>query len=182
MVAHFLAIAEAATQPIVLYNVPGRTATNMLPETICELAQHPNIAAVKEASGNLDATSQIILNAPAGFSLLSGDDSLTLPMISIGGHGVISVASNIVPGAVASLVSDALNGDMIAARAQHLRLFEMFRTMFLENNPTAVKTAAALSGLCTDELRLPLVPLSDQNRARIERVLEAWSLTSHRAA
>lgn len=174
MRAHFLAVAEAVDLPIVLYNVPGRTGVNLTPDTVLGLASHPNIVAVKEASGNLDAASQIVLDAPDDFSVLSGDDSLTLPVMAIGGHGVVSVVSNIVPREVASLVTSAAVGDFLAARSRHAQLFELCRAMFIENNPTAVKAAAAMLGICGDEVRLPLVPLSGQSRAEVGRALSPW--------
>lgn len=182
MTAHFQAVAEATSTPIILYNVPGRTGVNMTPQTILSLAHHPNIAGVKEASGSLDAVTEIVASAPAGFSVLSGDDSLTVPVIAVGGHGVISVASNIVPGPVSDMVAAALEGRFTDARSAHLELFDLFRSMFLENNPTAVKTAAGMFGLCSEELRLPLVPLTDANRRDVARAIARWQPASEVAA
>jgi 4-hydroxy-tetrahydrodipicolinate synthase len=171
--AHFAAIAGAGDLPIVLYNVPGRTAVNLLPETVARLAAVPGIVGIKEASGNLDQASQIVREAPPGFAVLSGDDSLTLPIVSVGGRGVVSVVANLVPAAVARLVAAALAGDLAAARAVHLDLFDLCRAMFLDNNPTAVKTAAGLLGLCSPEVRLPLTPMGEANRRRLEAALRA---------
>ena len=168
---HFAAVAEGAGLPIVLYNVPGRTGVNLLPETTLRLAAVPGIVAIKEASGNLDQVSQIVAGVPAGFAVLSGDDSLTLPILSVGGAGVISVVANLVPRAMADLVAAALAGDLAIARDLHLRLFPLCRAMFLDNNPIAVKTAAALLGLCADEVRLPLTPMSTANRRLLEAAL-----------
>lgn len=182
MTAHFRAIADATNTPIILYNVPGRTGVNMSPQTILDLAHHPNITGVKEASGSLDAVTEIIASAPAGFSVLSGDDSLTVPVISVGGHGVISVASNIVPGPVSDMVAAALDGRFTNARNAHIDLFDLFRSMFLENNPTAVKTAAGMFGLCSDELRLPLTPLTETNRREVARAIARWQPVTEVAA
>ncbi|MGH2535576.1 MAG: 4-hydroxy-tetrahydrodipicolinate synthase [Thermomicrobiales bacterium] len=179
---HYAAIAEASDLPLVLYNVPGRTGINMQPETILRLAEIPTIVAVKEASGSLDQVSEIVIGAPDHFGLLSGDDSLTLPIMSVGGRGVISVVSNIVPRPVADLTAAALRGDFATARTVHARLFDLCRAMFIENNPTAVKTAAGILGLCSDELRLPLTAMSDPNRRRLEAALRAFGLTRVAAA
>ncbi len=182
MYRHFAAVADATDLPIILYNVPGRTGVNLLPETVLRLAELPTIAGIKEASGSLDQVSQIAVSAPPTFTILSGDDSLTLPIMSVGGHGVISVVSNIIPDAVSELTAAALRGDYIAARTVHHRFFELCRVMFLENNPTAVKTAAALLGLCTGELRLPLTDLSASNYDKVAAVLQQWGFAQLAAA
>jgi 4-hydroxy-tetrahydrodipicolinate synthase len=174
MYRHFAAIAEAIDLPVVLYNVPGRTGVNMTPETVLRLAELPTVTAIKEASGNLDQVSEIVRGAPEGFGVLSGDDSLTLPIVSVGGQGVISVASNIAPRAIAELTRLALAGDSAGARRRHLDLFDLCRAMFLDNNPTAVKTAASLLGLCTAEVRSPLTELSADSRARLIAAMTAF--------
>jgi 4-hydroxy-tetrahydrodipicolinate synthase len=171
---HFAAVAESVDLPIVLYNVPGRTSVNMLPETVVRLAAIPGIVGIKEASGSLDQASQIVHEAPAGFAVLSGDDSLTLPIMGVGGTGIISVVSNIVPDAVSTLTSACLDGDFASARAMHLALFDLCRAMFVETNPVPVKAAAAMLGYCTPEVRLPLAPLSDAAQRRVETALEVW--------
>ncbi len=171
---HFAAIAEAVDLPLVLYNVPGRTGVNLLPETAVRLATIPTIVAIKEASGSLDQASQIICDAPADFVVLSGDDSLTLPIMGVGGAGIISVVSNIVPGAVSALTAACLAGDFASGRAIHLALFDLCRAMFVETNPVPVKAAAALLGHCTPEVRLPLAPLSEAAQRRVENALAAW--------
>ncbi len=153
-----------------------------MPETVLRLAEHPSIVGIKEASGSLDQVSQIAVGAPADFTILSGDDSLTLPIISVGGHGVISVVSNIVPDAVSELTQAALAGDFATARRIHHRYFDLCRAMFLENNPTAVKTAAALLGLCSGELRLPLTDLAETNRHKIAAALQEWGFAELAAA
>ena len=170
---HFAAIAAGADLPLVLYNVPGRTGVNMSPETVLRLAEVPGVVGIKEASGNLDQVSQIVGGAPEGFCVLSGDDSLTLPILSVGGTGVISVVANLVPRAMADLTAAALAGDLATARTIHCRLFPLCRAMFLDNNPIAVKTAAGLLGLCADEVRLPLTPMSPANRRLLEAALDA---------
>jgi 4-hydroxy-tetrahydrodipicolinate synthase len=171
---HFAAIADAVDLPIVLYNVPGRTGVNLLPETVVRLAEIPGIVAIKEASGSLDQASQIVRDGPDDFVVLSGDDSLTLPVMSVGGRGIISVVSNIVPEAVSALVAACLAGDFTAARTVHLALFDLCRAMFVETNPVPVKAAAALLGYCAPDVRLPLAPLSEAAQRRVESALAAW--------
>jgi 4-hydroxy-tetrahydrodipicolinate synthase len=176
---HFVAIAEAVDLPLVLYNVPGRTGVNLLPETVARLAEVPTIVGIKEASGSLDQASQIRREANRDFVLLSGDDSLTLPMMGIGAGGVISVVSNIVPEAVSALTSACLEGDFVTGRTLHLALFDLCRAMFVETNPTPVKAAAALLGYCSPEVRLPLAPLSEAAQRRVESALETWRATAN---
>lgn len=175
---HFAAITTAVDLPIVLYNVPGRTAVNLLPETAIRLAALPGIVAIKEASGSLDQASQIVLDGPRDFAVLSGDDSLTLPIMGVGGTGIISVVSNIVPEAVSALTTACLAGDYSTGRAIHLALFDLCRAMFVETNPVPVKAAAALLGYCTPEVRLPLAPLSESAQRRVELAVQAWQATS----
>jgi len=175
---HFAAIAEAVDLPLVLYNVPGRTGVNMSPETAIRLAPIPGIVAIKEASGSLDQASQIVCDAPDGFAVLSGDDSLTLPIMGVGGTGIVSVVSNIVPEAVSALTAACLAGDFALGRAIHRSLFDLCRAMFVETNPVPVKTAAALLGHCTPEVRLPLAPLSEAARRRVESALAAWQAST----
>jgi 4-hydroxy-tetrahydrodipicolinate synthase len=174
---HFAAIAEAVELPLVLYNVPGRTGINLLPETVVRLADIPGIVGIKEASGSLDQASQIMREANSDFVVLSGDDSLTLPMMGVGAMGVISVVSNIAPEAVSALTSACLAGDFGSGRSLHLALFDLCRAMFVETNPTPVKAAAALLGYCSPEVRLPLAPLSEAAQRRVETALAAWQTT-----
>ncbi|MCA9878246.1 MAG: 4-hydroxy-tetrahydrodipicolinate synthase, partial [Thermomicrobiales bacterium] len=171
---HFAAIASATEIPLVLYNVPGRASVNLLPETVLRLTTAPGVAAIKEASGSLDQASQILGEAPETFAVLSGDDSLTLPIMGVGGAGVVSVVSNIVPEAVTALTDAALAGDFASARTMHHALFDLCRAMFCETNPVPVKAAAALLGFCTPEVRLPLAPLSEAAQRRVETALAAW--------
>ena len=176
LIAHYTAVAESTDLPIILYNVPGRTGINMTAETTLEIAQLPTVAGIKEASGSLDQVSEIIAGAPEDFAVLSGDDSLTVPMMSIGATGVISVASNIVPSELSRMTSACRLGDFGAAAALHYELLPLMRAMFIENNPTAVKTAAAMLGLCSEELRLPLTALSPENRARVAEAVASSAM------
>ena len=169
MVAHFEAIAKETDLPLVLYNVPSRTGSNMLPETVVECSKLPKVVAIKEASGNVDQTVEILRDS--GLVVLSGDDSLTLPLMAVGAKGVISVAANVVPALVAELVDHALQGDFESARQLHFRLFPLFKTLFVETNPIPVKAAMVLEGRVGDELRLPLTPLSAKNEELLKEVL-----------
>ena len=169
---HYEALAKAVDIPIVVYNVPSRTGTNLLPDTLARLSKLPTIVAVKEASGSMDQVSQIIQECGPDLAILSGDDSLTLPILALGGHGVISVVANIAPSAMAELVRSFRAGDVARAQALHYQLFELCRTMFIETNPIPVKAAAAHLGLCGGEMRLPMCPPSDANLARIKAVVD----------
>jgi 4-hydroxy-tetrahydrodipicolinate synthase len=171
---HFAAIADAVDLPLVLYNDPGRTGVNLLPETVVRLAENSGIVGIKEASGSLDQASQIVREAQSGFVVLSGDDSLTLPIMGIGGRGVISVVANIAPEAVSALTAACLAGDFASGRDRHLALFDLCRAMFVETNPVPVKAAAALLGYCTPQVRLPLAPLGDAGQRRVASALAAW--------
>jgi 4-hydroxy-tetrahydrodipicolinate synthase len=171
LLAHFRAIADASPVPIVLYNVPGRTASNVLPETTLALAEHPNIVAVKEASGNPAQIDAIIRQRPAGFSVLSGDDGLTLAVMASGGEGVISVISNAVPKACAQLVAAAARGDLAAARDIHHHLAPLIDAAFVESNPIPIKAALALMGRARNHLRLPLVPMAPAHEPALRAAL-----------
>jgi len=179
---HFEAVARATDLPLVLYNVPGRTSVNMAPETVARLAKIPTIVGIKEAAGNMDQVSQIIGSCPDEFAVLSGDDSLTLPMLALGGVGVISVVGNIAPAAMTELVRSYRAGNVARARELHYQLFDLCRAMFLETNPIPVKTAAGLLGLCSSELRLPLCPIADSNRTKLEEALRVSTVLSPVAA
>jgi 4-hydroxy-tetrahydrodipicolinate synthase len=175
-VAHYRAIADAAGLPLFVYNIPGRTGVNILPETIAEMAEHPMIVGVKEASGSLDQVSRIIQLTAGRFTVLSGDDSLTLPMMAVGGHGVIAVISNLVPQRTAALVRAARDGDFARARTLHYELLPLIQALFTETNPIPVKAAMAMLGKCTAELRMPLTPLTDGNRRKLEAELRRAGL------
>ena len=176
LIAHCRAIADAVELPLILYNIPGRTGINMLPETLAALADHPNIVGMKEATGNLEQMTQDIVLCGAKLSFLSGDDTLTLPLMAVGGKGVISVVANIVPRDVADLTRAFLSGDWKRAREIHLKLFPLCQAMFCETNPIPVKTAMALMGMINGELRLPLCPMSEANLSKLKAALRAYGL------
>jgi 4-hydroxy-tetrahydrodipicolinate synthase len=171
IVAHFRAIAEATDLPIVVYNVPGRTGSNIEAKTTIELAGMKNIHAVKEASGNLGQISDIIRGRPKGFVVLSGDDELTLPVMALGGEGIISVVSNAAPGAMSKLCNLMAAGDLAAARELHMKLLPWFRAAFIESNPLPVKAAMAMMGRMKNVLRLPLVPMNESNADAVKSAL-----------
>lgn len=171
---HFMAIADAVELPMVLYNIPGRSAVALAVETIARLAKHPNIVAIKEATGSLDIASEIA--ATTNLTLLSGDDSLTLPIMAVGGKGVISVASNIIPARVHHLTQLALDNKWPEARSLHLELLPLFKGLFIETNPIPVKTAWQLMGRDTGELRLPMCEMSNGNQAKLVELLKKYDL------
>jgi len=173
---HFKAIAEAVPLPQVLYNVPGRTSINMLPETVARLAELKEIVAIKEASGNLSQMAEIISLAGDKITLLSGDDNITLPVLAIGGKGVISVAANIVPVDTANLVSAWEEGNIQEAKDLYYKLLPLCQAMFYETNPVPVKTSLALMGKMSDEMRLPLAPMSQGNLDRLKKALMDYGL------
>jgi 4-hydroxy-tetrahydrodipicolinate synthase len=170
---HFAAVAEAAERPVILYNVPGRTALNMDARTTLRLAGRPGIAGVKEASGNLAQITEILSERPDGFTVLSGDDALSFAITALGGDGVISVVSNEVPGPMSRMVERLQAGDLDDAREIHFRLLPLMNANFLESNPIPVKAALARMGKMLDVLRLPLTPLSDAHRIVLEEALRA---------
>jgi 4-hydroxy-tetrahydrodipicolinate synthase len=169
---HFTAVADAAEKPVCLYNVPGRTAVNLKPAVALRLAEHPNVLGIKEASGDLKQVMEILSDRPEHFAVLSGDDWLTLPLVTAGGDGLISVTSNEVPGPMTAYVRLALSGDMDSARAAHYRLLPLMDANFLETNPAPVKAALALMGRIRNVLRLPLVPVGEATCAALRRALE----------
>lgn len=175
---HFKAVALAvAPLPVVLYNVPGRTSSNILPQTVLKLAHGiDNIIAIKEASGNLSQMTEIIRNRPEGFLVISGDDSLTLPLIALGGDGLISVASNEAPNLMSEMVDTALAGDFKKARELHYRLLPLMEGNFIESSPGPVKAAMALMGLIEENLRLPLVPVQENTRERMREIISELGL------
>ena len=177
ILAHFRAIADASPIPVVVYNVPGRTASNIEAQTMLELAEHPNVVAVKEASGNLAQIGEIIRHRPETLSVLSGDDVLTLGVIAAGGQGVVSVVSNAAPRAMAELCSAALAGRFDVAREVHERLQALMQVAFCESNPIPIKAALAMTGRIQNRLRLPLVPMDSTYEPRLRAsLLEAGAL------
>ena len=168
---HFAAVAKAVDLPLILYNIPGRTSINMLPATVARLSQIGGIIGIKEGSGSLQQVSDIIDQSKPGFLVLSGDDPLTLPIMAIGGKGVITVTANIAPKDMATMVSAALTGDYEKARALHYKLSPLFGALFLETNPIPVKAALAMMGKSSEEVRLPLTPLAQEFRAKLKDAL-----------
>lgn len=173
LVAHYSAIADAVGAPIVLYNVPGRTGCNIDPATLVRLAEVAHVVGVKEASGNIAQMCEVCRAVPPGFIVLSGDDALTLPLMAIGGRGIISVASNEAPAEMAQMVELAERNDFAAARAMHVRLMPLMSANFVESNPIPVKFALSALGLLEESYRLPLVPPGPSSRARILEALAA---------
>lgn len=179
---HYKAIAAATRLPIVVYNVPSRTGTNVTPETLQQLASIDNIVGVKEASGNISQMAQICQSMPKTFAVLSGDDALTLPLMAMGGVGIISVVSNEIPAEMAQLCEACLKGDFTAAREIHTRYLPLMDVNFIESSPGPVKAAMAMMGLLELHYRLPMVPPRTESRAKIEKVLNKLSLVTPIAA
>lgn len=174
---HFREVAKSVSIPLVLYNIPSRTGVNVEPETVARLARDcKNIVSIKEASGNLEQMSRILSLCPKGFTLLSGDDALTLPVMALGGAGVISVAANIVPRAIVSLVEAVRGGKLKTAQRRNRRLLPLVKALFLETNPIPVKTAMGMMNLCGPGFRLPICGMSPRPRARLRRALLDFGL------
>jgi 4-hydroxy-tetrahydrodipicolinate synthase len=169
---HYCALAEATSRPIVLYNVPLRTGSNVLPETVLRIANAcPSIVAVKEASGSIEQGAAIVQQAPAGFAVLSGDDALAVPGIAVGYQGLISVAANVVPARVSTMIRSALQGDFAAARVEHLSLIPLIQALFAEGNPAGAKAALKQLGITEGTVRLPLLEASDSLRQTLISLL-----------
>ncbi|MGE5111308.1 MAG: 4-hydroxy-tetrahydrodipicolinate synthase [Acidobacteriaceae bacterium] len=179
---HFRAIAEAVDKPLVLYNVPGRTAANIEPATLGRLAQIPNIIAVKEASGNLSQIADIFNAVPESFLVFSGDDAVTLPVISLGGVGIISVASNEIPKEMAEMARAALAGDWTTARKIHRKFLPLMQANFLESNPMPVKCVLAMMGRIEENYRLPMLRVKPETRAKLEKIAKEVGLLQPVAA
>jgi 4-hydroxy-tetrahydrodipicolinate synthase len=173
---HFTAIADAVSVPVVVYNVPGRTGSNIDNKTMLRLAEHPNVTAVKEASGNLNQVMELLRDRPRGFEVLSGDDAFALAFMALGGEGVISVAANQVPGPMHDLVAACAKGDFASARAIHHRLLRLMNLNFVESNPIPVKASLALMGLCEESYRLPMCPPADSTREALRSALRELDL------
>ena len=170
--AHYATIAQETRLPLIIYNIPGRTASNIVPETVARLARLPDIVAIKEASGDLEQIAHVIAKCPADFDVLSGDDAITLPLLSIGGKGVISTTSNVAPKQVLELVRSFVAGDAARARQLHYELLPLFDALFCETNPIPVKAAAVALGWCDDEIRLPLTKLGHAELERLKVVMK----------
>ncbi|HZB81735.1 MAG TPA: 4-hydroxy-tetrahydrodipicolinate synthase [Rubrobacteraceae bacterium] len=169
---HFAAIAENTSLPLILYNIPSRTSITLSAETVARLAELPNIVGIKDSTLSVSMVSDVRRLCGEDFAILSGDDPMTLPVMSLGGNGVISVASNVAPAAVSEMVKALNSEDFERGRELHYELFPLFRALFLETNPIPVKAAASLLGLCSDEMRLPLVPMSGENLLKLQKVME----------
>jgi len=167
---HFKAIAEAVEKPLILYNVPGRTGANLEPATLARLAQIPNIIAVKEASGNIGQIADVCNAVPESFLVFSGDDAVTLPIIALGGVGIISVASNEIPREMAELTRAALANQWDAARRIHRKYLALMQANFIESNPIPVKAVLAMMGRIEEVYRLPLCPMKKENRSKLEKI------------
>ena len=172
IVAHYKQLANHTDLPIILYNVPGRTSSNVSAQTTLELAEIKNIVAMKEASGDFDQIMEIVKHKPDNFTVLSGDDAITLPLISIGVEGVISVVANALPERFSAMVHAATQGDFATANQEHYDLFRITRLMFAEGNPGGVKEALDYRGICTNDMRLPLVPVSEELRTAIRNEMK----------
>jgi 4-hydroxy-tetrahydrodipicolinate synthase len=171
LIKHYEAITNAVDAPFIVYNVPGRTGSNINPSTVLKLAENPNIIGVKEASGNMSQIMAILEKAPKGFSVVSGDDALTFPIMALGGRGVISVASNVAPSQVSSMVRGALEGRWEESRKQHFKLLPLFTNLFLETNPIPVKTALRMMGKPAGAFRLPLCEMEPSNQEVLRKTL-----------
>ena len=174
MVEHFSAVAEATSLPIILYNIPGRTGVNMLPETVAYLARkYNNIVGVKQSYGDMDQVTELRMLCPEDFVIYSGDDSLTLPMLSLGAHGVISVASHIFGSEIKSMIRNFKSGELIAARNMQKKLYPAFRKLFMAPNPVPVKAALAYKGQINDYVRKPLVTLTEEEKIELFKVIDS---------
>jgi 4-hydroxy-tetrahydrodipicolinate synthase len=171
LLEHFTKIAESTDLNLLLYNVPGRTGINMLPSTAIELAEHPRIAALKEASGNLEQISEICAATDGRMNVLSGDDALTLPVMAVGGKGVVSVSGQVLPKPLVTMVKHVLAGEFDKALPLHHALLPLHKAMFIETNPAPAKTALVIQGKIKNEFRLPMVPVSETNKQKIKEVI-----------
>ncbi len=174
--AHFRKVAESTSLPVILYNIPGRTGVNCLPETVARLAEVPNIVAIKEATGSLDQASEVRQRTPPEFLIYSGDDSLTLPMLAVGGYGVVSVASHLLGTEIGQMVRAFFAGDVRAALQIHLKLWPLFKVLFITTNPVPLKAALRLAGFDVGTPRLPLVEATPKEQEQIRAVLQDLSL------
>ena len=169
---HFTAIADAAGLPMLVYNIAGRTAKNIENDTMLRMAKHPKIVAVKEASGDIGQMMDLIRRKPSAFSVLSGDDNMALPLIAMGGNGVVSVASNVIPAKMVKLVKLGLENKMDEARELHYELLPFFKAIFVDTNPMPIKYMASLMGKCTDTYRLPMCEMSEANKTTAKKAME----------
>lgn len=173
---HFTAIADGVDLPLMVYNIPGRTGRNIETPTLKRMAEHKNIVAVKEASGSIPQMMDVLEALPSDFAVLSGDDNLTFPLLSLGGRGVVSVASNLVPGRIVEMVKTALDGDLARARKLHFELLPLFRAVFLETNPGPIKYMMHRAGYCEEQYRLPIVGMAEENKAKADALLAKYGI------
>jgi 4-hydroxy-tetrahydrodipicolinate synthase len=171
LLQHFRAVADAVDLPLVVYNIPGRTGKNIENPVMLEMAKHPRIRAVKEASGDINQVMDLIAAKPPDFAVLSGDDNLVYPIVTLGGTGVISVASNLVPDRMTAFVGALLKGDLVSALRMHYELLPLFRAIFVETNPVPIKAALAMKGMIAETYRLPMCPLAPKSREKLTAVL-----------
>ena len=177
---HFQALAESTDLPIILYNVPTRTSSNIEPPTVARLAKIPNIIGIKEASGSIVQQMEVLASVPSSFRMLSGDDAFTLPLMALGGVGIVSVVSNEIPGEMTRLAHLLLEGKLAEARELHFKLLPLMQVNFIETNPIPVKAALAMMGLIEEVYRLPMVPMKPENRAKLEKALAAQGMLQAR--
>ena len=174
--AHFKAVAEAVKFPIIVYNILGRTAVNVATSTLVELAKIPNIKGVKEASGDMSQMIEVVNQCGDDFDVLSGDDALTLPLLAVGGKGIISVVANIIPKDVKAMLNAFDKGDLKTAREMNKKMFPLIKAMFIETNPIPVKAAMVMLGMIADELRLPMTSLEEANKVKLAKVMKEYGL------
>ena len=174
---HFRALAEATPLPILLYNIPSRTGANLLPETVLRLAELAGIAGIKESSGNLAQITELLTQAPRSFKVFAGDDALALPILAVGGCGLISVASNAIPGPMTQMIAAALRSDWLTARSLNALYFAFMQANFLEPSPAPIKAVLSLLGRCSDTVRLPMLPVSDTTRSKLQAILDQLGQT-----
>jgi 4-hydroxy-tetrahydrodipicolinate synthase len=174
---HFRALAEATPLPVLLYNIPSRTGANLLPETVLRLAELAGIAGIKESSGNLAQITELLTQAPRSFKVFAGDDALALPILAVGGCGLISVASNAIPGPMTQMIAAALRSDWLTARSLNALYFAFMQANFLEPSPAPIKAVLSLLGRCSDTVRLPMLPVSDATRGKLQTILDQLGQT-----
>lgn len=173
---HFMTIADSIKIPVIVYNIPGRSAKNIETPVMLKLAKHDNIKAVKEASGDIAQVMDIIAAKPADFDVLSGDDNLAYAMTALGGTGVVSVASNIIPGEMSAYLKVLLAGDFAKGKELHYKYMPLFKSMFIDTNPVPIKTAMAMKGMAKEVFRLPMCPLSEENKQKLTAVLKEFKI------
>ncbi len=173
---HYSKIAQDVDLPLIVYNIPGRCGVNISNDTMLRLAEHKNIVAVKEATGNLPQAMELLSRKPDNFNVLSGDDNMTFPLIALGGNGVISVVSNLIPKQMVDFVSQALDGNTAEARKRHYELLPLFKGLFVETNPIPIKAAMSMKGLVREVYRLPMCPMQQTNREVLEKLLKSLGL------